>query len=108
MYVYTKCVRKVTRLIRENPFNSRSVYTHLILFKLTPLNISSPLPAVLPRVAARLEVLNWDLLQTVRHGSLQHVFNSPKMVSFQVGFEPGKQEEIGRGLVWAVGRLGQR
>ena len=35
------------------------------------------------------------LFQSIRHGSL-HVFNSPKMVSFQAGFEPGKQKEIGR------------
>ena len=92
-----KYVRKVTRLIRENSFNWRYVYTHLIFFKITSLTINTPLPAVLPRVVARLEVLNRDLLQTIRHGSLQHVFNSPKMVSFQAGFEQGKQEEIGRG-----------
>ena len=105
---YTRYVRKVMRLIRENSFNWRYVYTHLIFFKITSLSINTPLPAVLPRVVARLEVLNWDLLQNIRHCSLQHVFNTPKMVSFQAGFEPGKQKEIGRCQVWAVGRLGQR
>ena len=59
------------------------------------MSINTPLPAVLPRVEARLEVLNWDLFQSIRHGSM-NVFNSPKMVSFQAGFEPGKQKEIGR------------
>ena len=95
------------RLIRENSFDLRYVYTHLIFFKITSLSISTPLPAVLPRIVARLEVLNWDLLQNIRHGSLQHIFNSPKTVSFQAGLQPGKQKEIGRGQVWAVGRLGQ-
>ena len=85
------------RLTRENSFNWRYVYTHLIFFKITSLSINTPLPAVLPRVVARLEVLNWAVLQNIRHGSLQHVFNSPKMVSFQAGLEPGKQKEIGRG-----------
>ena len=94
------------RLIRENLFKWGYVYTHLIFFKRTSLSINTPLPAVLPHVVARLEVLNWDLLQIICHGSL-HVFNSPKMVSFQAGFEPGKQEEIKWGQVWAVGRLGQ-
>ena len=84
------------RLIRGNSFNWRYVYTHLIFFKITSLSINTPLPAVLPRVVARLEVLKWDLLQNIRHDSL-HVFNSPKMVSFQAGFEPGKPKEIGRG-----------
>ena len=79
------------RLIRENSFNWRYVYTHLISFKITSLRINTPFPAVLPGVVARLEVLNWDLFQSIRHGSL-HVFNSPKMVSFQAGFEPGKQK----------------
>ena len=69
--------------------------------------MNTPLPEVLPRVVAGLEVLNWDPFQSIRQSSL-HVFNSPKMVSFQPGFEPGKQKEIGRGQVWAVGRLGQR
>ena len=93
----TRHVRKVVRLIRENSFNWRCVYTHLIFFKITSLSINKPLPAVLPSVVARLEVLNWDVLQSVRHGSLQHVFNSPKIVFFQAGFEPGKQKEIGWG-----------
>ena len=62
---------------------------------MTSLSINTPLPVVLPRVIACLEVLNWDLFQSIRHGSL-HVFNSPKMVSFQAGFEPGKQKEIER------------
>ena len=93
----TRCVRKVTRLIRKNSFNWRYVYTHLLFFKITPLSISTLFPAVLPRVVARLQVLNWDLLQNIRHGSLQQDFNIPKMVSFQDGFEPGKQKEIGRG-----------
>jgi len=44
--------------------------------------------------------------QSIRHSSL-HIFNSPKIVSFQAGFETGKQKEIGRGQVWALGRLGQ-
>ena len=92
---YTRYGRKVMRLIRENSFNWRYVYTHLIFFKITSLSINTRLPAVLPRVVARLEVLNWDLFQSIRHGSL-HVFNTPKMVSFQAGFEPGKQKEIGR------------
>ena len=89
----TRYVRKVMRLIRENSFNWRYVYTHLIFFKITSLSINTPLLVVLPRIVARLEVLNWDLFQSIRHGSL-HVFNSPKMVSFQAGFEPGKQKEI--------------
>ena len=84
------------RLIRENLFNWRYVYTHLIFFKITSLSINTPLPAVLPRVVARLEVFNWDLLQNIRHGSPQHFFDSPKMVSFQAVFEPGRQKEIGR------------
>ena len=83
------------------------LHTHLIFFIITSLSINTPLPAVLPRTIARLEVLNWDLFQSIHHGSL-HVFNSPKMVSFQAGFELGKQKEIRRGQVWAVGRLGQR
>ena len=103
-YCHTRYVRKVMRLIRENSFNWRYVYAHLIFFKITSLSINTPLPAVLPRVVARLEVVNWDHFQSIRHGSL-HVFNSPKMASFQAGFEPGKQKEIGRGspdLGWAV------
>ena len=92
LYSYTRYVRKVMRLSRENSFNWRYVYTHLIFFKITSLSINTPLPPVLSRVVARLEVLNWDLFQSIRHGSL-HVFNSPKMVSFQAGFEPGKQKE---------------
>ena len=104
---HTRYVRKVMRLIRENLFNWRYVYTHLIFFKITSLSISTLLPAVLPRVIARLEVLNWELFQSIHHGSLQ-VFNSPKMVSFQAGFEPGKQKRNRAGQVWAVGRLGQR
>ena len=99
----TSFVRKVMRLIRENSFNWRYVYTHLIFFKITSLSINTPLPAVLPRVVARLEFLNWDLFQSIRHGSL-HVFNSPKMVSFQAGFEPGKQKEIGRDSPWEMFR----
>ena len=74
--------------------------THLIFFKITSLSISTPFPVVLPRLVARLEVLNWDLFQSIRHGSL-HVFNSTKMVSFQLGIEPGKQKEIGCVQVWA-------
>jgi len=70
------------------------------------LSINTPLPAVLPHVVACLEVLNWDLFQSIHHGSL-HVFNSLKMMSFQAGFELGKQKEIGRGQVWALGRMGQ-
>ena len=93
----TRFVRKAMRLIRENSSNWRYVHTRLIFFKITTLSINTPLPAVLPRVVARLAVLNWYLLQTIRQGSLQHVFSSPKMVSFQAGFEPGKQKEIRRG-----------
>ena len=66
----TRYVRKVMRLIRENSFNWIYVYTHLIFFKITSLSIKTPLPAVLPRFVARLEVLNWDLFQSIRHGSL--------------------------------------
>ena len=95
VYRDTRYVRKVMRLIRENSFNWRCGYTHLIFFKITSLSINAPLPAVLRRVVARLEVLNWVLFQSIRHGSL-HVFNNPKMVPFQAGFEPGKQKEIGR------------
>ena len=84
------------RLIQENSFNWRYVYTHLIFFKITSLSINTPLPAVLPHVVACLEVLNWDLLQSIRHSSL-HVSNSPKMASFQAGFEQGKQKEKGQG-----------
>ena len=54
----TRYVRKVMRLIRENSFNWRYIYTHLIFFKITSLSINTPLPAVLPRIVARLEVLN--------------------------------------------------
>ena len=93
---HTRYVRKVMRLTREKSFNWRYVYTHLIFFKITSLSINTPLTAVLPRVVARLEVLNWDFLLNIRHGSL-HVFNSPKMVSFQAGFEPGKQKKSGGG-----------
>ena len=92
---YTRYGWKVMRLIREYSFNWRYIYTNLIFFKITSLSINTPFPAVLPRVVARLEVLNWDLFQSIRHGRL-HVFNSPKMVSFQAEFEPGKQKEIGR------------
>jgi hypothetical protein len=74
---------------------------------MTSLSINTPLPALLPHVVACLEVLNWNLFQSIRQGIL-HVFNSLKMASFQAGFEPGKQKDIGRGQVWAVGRLGQR
>ena len=84
------------RLIRENLFNWRYVYTHLIFFKITSLSINTPLPAVLPRVVARLEVLNWDLLQSIRHGSV-HVFNSPKMVSFKLDWSRGNKKKSGRG-----------
>jgi hypothetical protein len=104
---HTRYVWKVMRLIPENSFNWRYVYTHLIFFKITSLSINTPLPVVLPRVVARLEVLNWDLFQSIRHSSL-HIFNSPKMVSFQLDLSWGKQKEIGWGQVWAVGRLGQR
>ena len=58
----TRYVRKVMRLIRENSFNWRYVYTHLTFFKITSLSINTPMPAVLPHVVARLEVLNWGLL----------------------------------------------
>jgi len=94
LFMYTRCVWKVMRLIRENSFNWRYVYTHLIFFKMTPLSINTPLPAVLPHVVAGLEVFNWDPFQSIRHSSL-HVFNSPKMVSFQAEFEPGKQKKSG-------------
>ena len=93
---YTRYVQKVMRLIGENSLNWRYVYTHLIFFKITSLSFNTSLPAVLPRVVARLEVLNWDLLQSIHYSSL-HVFNSPKMMSFQAGFGPGKQKEIGWG-----------
>ena len=92
---YSFCTYISLHRSTNSSFNWRYVYTHLIFFKITSLSINTPLPAVLPRVVARLEVLNWDLFQSIRHGSL-HVFNSPKMVSFQAGFETGKQKEIGR------------
>lgn len=52
----TRFVWKVMRLIGEHLFNWRYVYTHVIFFKITFLSMNTPLPPVLPRVVARLEV----------------------------------------------------
>ena len=76
----TRYVRKVMRLIRENSFNWRYVYTHLIFFKITSLSINTPLPAILPCVVARLEVLNWDLFQSC---PARFLFVSPAQIQLE-------------------------
>ena len=101
----TRYVRKVMRLIRENSFNWRYVYTHLIFFKITSLSIVTvtPLPAVLPRVVARLEILNWDFFHSIRHAACTFI-TVPKWCPFKLDLSRGnKKKSGGTAKVWAAG-----
>jgi hypothetical protein len=86
-------VQKVMRL--EKICLTEDMFIHTYILQNNILEHQFTVARGFARVVARLEVSNGDLFQSIRHGSL-HIFNSPKIVSFQAAFESGKQKEIGR------------
>ena len=60
-----------------------------IPFKVGSLRSNAAIPALLPLFIAVEEVFTWDVVQSPRR-SCPDVFNCPKIMSFEVGFELGE------------------
>ena len=60
-----------------------------IPFKIGSLLSNTAIPALLPLFIAVLKVFTWYVVQSPRRSCLD-VFNGPKMMSFEVGFELGE------------------
>ena len=77
----------------ENDFFKKIYWTYMQLqfipFKVGSLWSNTTIPALLPLFIAVVEVFTWDVVQSP-HRSCLDVFNCPKMMSFDVGFELGE------------------
>ena len=85
--VPTRSVSKVMRMI----FSIYWTYMQLqfIPFKVGSLQSNATIPAFLSLFRAVEEVFTWDVVQSLRRSCL-NVFNCPKIMSFEVGFELGE------------------
>ena len=60
-----------------------------IPFKIGSLWLNTAIPALLPFFIAVEKIFIWDVVQSPRRSCLD-VFNCPKIMSFEVGFELGE------------------
>jgi len=77
-----------------------------IPFKIGSLWSNTAIPVLLPLSISVEEVFTWDVVHSPRCSCLD-IFNCPKMMSSEVGFELGEWKEIAQSQVRAVRWVGK-
>jgi len=85
---HTTFVPKVMRMIFKK-FCLTYMQLQFIPFKIVSLWSKTAIPALLPLFIAEEEVFTGDVVQSPRRSCLD-VFNCPKMITFELGFELGE------------------
>lgn len=78
----------------------------LIFFKIGPLSVNTPLVAVLPLQETFFKLIRRNRVQFDCHSFVDRL-DGVETPPLQLSFQAREQEEVRRGQVWAVGRVGK-